>query len=401
MVGRLDAPPAQSAPFLAHRNIALIPTRAFRAFQAVSRSSAHAKPRKSRTIASLPRGLPRQLQQRLGQCRAISGNGAQEEYSSEPGSVSFILLAGGVGKRMGASIPKQYLELLGQPIAMYSLETVASMPEIGEVVIVCDPSYRALFQRYYDKLPVKPRLVFTEPGKERQDSVYNGFAASNPDSVLVAIHDSARPLVTINDVRRCLKDGLEVGAAVLGVPVKPTIKEVDSERNVVKTLARAALWEVQTPQVIRPALLREGFELVRKDSLEVTDDVSIIEALGRPVRVTQGSYTNIKVTTPDDMSVAERFLSENEAAIVERSRRQTVQLRAQEGDKTEVVDGKKPASEEPKPVSSTPKVEKGQTTAIVTGAISIIFGVLYLLLVQLLDSRGNQLLPPPPEAFGL
>lgn len=142
--------------------------------------------------------------------------------------------------------------------------------------------------------------------------------------------------------------------------MKPTIKEVDSERNVVKTLARAALWEVQTPQVqfdrahhliwdaecphtnasisamtvhtfqmqliliickcvqvIRPALLREGFELVRKDSLEVTDDVSIIEALGRPVRVTQGSYTNIKVTTPDDMSVAERFLSENEAAIVE------------------------------------------------------------------------------------
>lgn len=74
-----------------------------------------------------------------------------------------------------ASIPKQYLELLGQPIAMYSLQTLATMPEVGELVIVCDPSYRDLFQKYYDDLPAQPRLTFAEPGKERQDSVYNGF----------------------------------------------------------------------------------------------------------------------------------------------------------------------------------------------------------------------------------
>lgn len=138
----------------------------------------------------------------------------------------------------------------------------------------------------------------------------------------------------------------KVGAAVLGVPVKPTIKEVDAEGNVVKTLQRAALWEVQTPQVlqwseclcstcisaawepgatvvlpwpgqvIRPDLLREGFEAVRREGLEVTDDVSIIEALGLPVRVTKGSYTNIKVTTPEDLSVAERFLSEVGATLL-------------------------------------------------------------------------------------
>ncbi|BDA41408.1 2-C-methyl-D-erythritol 4-phosphate cytidylyltransferase [Coccomyxa sp. Obi] len=273
--------------------------------------------RRCRRPVTLSSAVARQHLQTASRCRATSGNGAVKDFGVEPGTVSFILLAGGVGKRMGASIPKQYLELLGQPIAMYSLQTMASMPEIGEIVIVCDPSYRDLFRKYYEQLPVKPHLVFTEPGKERQDSVYNGFVASNPDSVLVAIHDSARPLVTKADVRRCLRDGLEVGAAVLGVPVKPTIKEVDSDRNVVRTLKRAALWEVQTPQVIRPALLKEGFELVLEKNLEVTDDVSIIEALGRPVRVTQGSYTNIKVTTPDDMSVAERFLSESEAAIVE------------------------------------------------------------------------------------
>jgi 2-C-methyl-D-erythritol 4-phosphate cytidylyltransferase len=108
-------------------------------------------------------------------------------------------------------------------------------------------------------------------------------------------------------------DGLVVGAAVLGVPVKPTIKEVDSDMNVIKTLERSKLWEVQTPQCIRPGLLCEGFRLAKEKGLEVTDDVSIIEAMGLPVKITPGSYTNIKVTTPDDMSIAEKFLDEQAA----------------------------------------------------------------------------------------
>eukprot|EP00887_Chlorella_sp_A99_P006085 scaffold22.g6085.t1 len=181
-------------------------------------------------------------------------------------SVSLVLLAGGVGKRMGASIPKQYLQLCGQPIATYSLATFAGMPEVGEVVVVCEPEWRDVFTSCHSGLPRKLPLKFASPGAERQDSVLSGF---------------------------------QVGAAVLGVPVKPTIKEVDAERRVVKTLQRAKLWEV-----IRPALLRAGFELVRREGLEVTDDVSIIEALGEPVQITPGAYTNIKVTTPDDMQAS-------------------------------------------------------------------------------------------------
>lgn len=153
-------------------------------------------------------------------------------------------------------------------------------------------------------------MKFALPGAERQDSVYNGLQEIDATVQLVAIHDSARPLVTTHDALTCFVDAYNVGAAVLGVPVKPTIKEVDSNRAVVKTLKRSVLWEVQTPQVIRPELLRKGFELVRREGLEVTDDVSIIEALGEPVLITSGAYTNIKVTTPDDMSVAERFLEE-------------------------------------------------------------------------------------------
>nr|WNX96123.1 4-diphosphocytidyl-2-C-methyl-D-erythritol synthase [Ayapana triplinervis] len=222
-------------------------------------------------------------------------------------SVSVVLLAGGQGKRMGASMPKQYLPLLGQPIALYSFYTFSRMPEVKEIVVVCDPSYQDIFEDARDKINVD--LKFALPGKERQDSVYSGLQAIDFTSELVCIHDSARPLVTSSDVAKVLNDGLRVGASVLGVPAKATIKEGNSESFVVKTLDRKTLWEMQTPQVIKPELLKKGFELVNREGLEVTDDVSIVEHLKHPVYITQGSYTNIKVTTPDDLLLAERILN--------------------------------------------------------------------------------------------
>lgn len=229
------------------------------------------------------------------------------------GSVSIVLLAGGVGKRMGASIPKQYLELRGKPIATYSLETFCGMPCVGEVVVVCEPEWRYVFEECHKNLGSSKPLKFALPGAERQDSVCNGLLGISSSADLVAIHDSARPLVTVEDTMNCILDAQEVGAAVLGVPVKPTIKEADAAGMVVKTLVRSVLWEVQTPQVIEPKMLMEGFELVKKDNLEVTDDVSIIEAMGKPVRITKGCYTNIKVTTPEDLVNAEAFLDQKTA----------------------------------------------------------------------------------------
>ncbi|XP_010030242.2 2-C-methyl-D-erythritol 4-phosphate cytidylyltransferase, chloroplastic isoform X1 [Eucalyptus grandis] len=223
------------------------------------------------------------------------------------GSVSVILLAGGKGKRMGASMPKQYLPLLGQPIALYSFYTFSQMREVKEIIVVCDPSYKDIFEDTKEEIQVD--LKFTLPGKERQDSVYSGLQAVDSGSELVCIHDSARPLVSHGDIEKVLKDGWENGAAVLGVPVKATIKEANSESFVVKTLDRKTLWEMQTPQVIKPSLLKRGFELVNREGLEVTDDVSIVEHLRHPVYVTEGSYTNIKVTTPDDLLLAERILN--------------------------------------------------------------------------------------------
>ncbi|KAF5813551.1 putative 2-C-methyl-D-erythritol 4-phosphate cytidylyltransferase [Helianthus annuus] len=240
-------------------------------------------------------------------CSASANQSSEEEESVKEKSVSVVLLAGGKGKRMGASMPKQYLPLLGQPIALYSFYTFSRMPEVKEIIVVCDPSYRDIFEDAREKINVD--LKFALPGKERQDSVYSGLQTIDPTSELVCIHDSARPLVTSSDVEKVLNDGLRVGASVLGVPAKATIKEGNSESFVVKTLDRKTLWEMQTPQVIKPELLKRGFELVNREDLEVTDDVSIVEHLKHPVYITQGSYTNIKVTTPDDLLLAERILN--------------------------------------------------------------------------------------------
>lgn len=178
-------------------------------------------------------------------CTSPSSNGIPGPIPPPLASVSVILLAGGVGKRMGASIPKQYLPLCGQPIAAYSLETFGNMPQVGEVVIVCDPSWRDVFTSVIPRLPTSLAITWALPGSERQDSVYNGLQAARPDASIVAVHDSARPLITAEDAAACFADGFGIGAAVLGVPVKPTIKEVDSTGMVTQTLQRSKLWEVQ------------------------------------------------------------------------------------------------------------------------------------------------------------
>ena len=229
----------------------------------------------------------------------------------EKDSVSVVLLAGGVGKRMKADMPKQYLPLLGTPIALYSLKKFAEMDEVGEIVVVCDPSYRDIFEG----CPVSKPVKFALPGKERQDSVFNGLSEVREGAALAAIHDSARPLVDLADVSRCCADAMEHGAAVLAVRCKATVKEANDDLSIAKTLDRSKLWEMQTPQVIKPDLLKEGFKLVNEKGYEVTDDVSIVEFMGERVQITEGSYVNIKVTTPEDMFIAERLLNEQGVAV--------------------------------------------------------------------------------------
>lgn len=229
------------------------------------------------------------------------------------GNVGFVLLAGGTGSRMKANMPKQFMELKGMPVLHHSLDLFLNkLPAVCEkaglkgppvVALVLDPKYQPEYQPIVDKF--EGRLAFANPGVERQGSVENGVSKvvemAGGECTYVAIHDSARPLVTIEEICNVVKDAKETGAAVLGVPCKATIKESEDGKTVLRTIPRARLWEVHTPQVIEIEMLQRGFKKVEEEGLEVTDDVSIIEAMGEPVKLTLGEYTNLKITTPEDM----------------------------------------------------------------------------------------------------
>lgn len=214
--------------------------------------------------------------------------------------VTAILLAGGSGTRMGGIQPKQFLTLANKPILLHSFEVLTALPEIEEIVVVCDPDYR-----HY--LPSD--TLFAMPGRRRQDSVYNGFQCVSHDSEIIVIHDAARPMISAAMVLRGLAGAKEYGAAVTAMPVKATIKQGQPDGFVDKTLDRTSLWEIQTPQVIRASLLRRAFEHALKHNLDVTDDVSLVEAIGHPVKLVEGSYHNLKITTPEDLVIAESILS--------------------------------------------------------------------------------------------
>uniref|UniRef100_A0A7S2XKF1 2-C-methyl-D-erythritol 4-phosphate cytidylyltransferase, chloroplastic n=1 Tax=Attheya septentrionalis TaxID=420275 RepID=A0A7S2XKF1_9STRA len=242
--------------------------------------------------------------------------------------VGFVLLAGGTGSRMKASMPKQFLTLRESPVLHHSLHLfLERLPEYlkqegkegpAMVVLVMDPMYQPDYQPIVDKY--KGRLAFANPGKERQGSVENGLAKlvelAGSSCEYVAVHDSARPLVTIDEICGVVADAKEYGAAVLGVPCKATIKESIDGVLVSRTIPRSTLWEVHTPQVIKIPTLLRGFAKVEAEQLEVTDDVSIVEALGEPVKLTLGEYTNLKITTPEDMDVANAILEERKQSPI-------------------------------------------------------------------------------------
>lgn len=220
-----------------------------------------------------------------------------------------IFLAGGIGSRMKAETPKQYLSIHNKFLSQHSFETFLSLPEIEKIVVVCDRKYEELF----NSCQTNKELIFASPGLRRQDSVYNGLQKLNEKnkSRLVCIHDSVRPMINAALIRRVVTMAEACGASVVGVQVKSTIKICDGAGNVINTPDRSFLWEMQTPQVIKLELLKEGFKFVQERNLTVTDDVSLVELIGKPVRVVEGSYSNIKVTTPEDLILVQQYFDKD------------------------------------------------------------------------------------------
>lgn len=222
-----------------------------------------------------------------------------------------IVLAGGKGRRMNRGIQKQYLMLAGKPLIAYSLEAFEHSPA-DEIVLVTGAGEREYVSRNilapggFQKVS---KVV--EGGKERYHSVYAGLQAlQGCDYVL--IHDGARPLVSREIICRAVQGAMDYRACVAAMPVKDTIKEADKAGTAIRTLDRDRLWQIQTPQAFAYSLIREAYDwLMEKESrqLGITDDAMVLESYGGPpVRLVEGSYTNLKVTTPEDMLVAEVLL---------------------------------------------------------------------------------------------
>ena len=222
--------------------------------------------------------------------------------------VAALVMAAGRGQRLGADAPKQYLLLGERTVLARSLALFAGHPKVDRVHAVIHGDDGERYTEATASLALAPPI---KGGATRQESVRCGLehlALDPPDIVL--IHDAARPLVTLDAIERCFADAAAHDAAVLAVPCKPTIKESNDGKFVLRTLDRSKLWDIQTPQILRPQMLRDGFVNANQKKLAVTDDVSVVELMGRPVKLTVGEYTNLKLTTPEDMIIAETILKD-------------------------------------------------------------------------------------------
>lgn len=221
-----------------------------------------------------------------------------------------IVLAAGRGKRMGTEVHKQYLLLAGQPVICYSMKAFQVSGIIDEMILVTGAGEEDYCrEQIVDRYGLSKVSQIVTGGKERFHSVWNGLQQASEEGY-VFIHDGARPFVDGKMISRLYETVLVHKACVAGMPVKDTIKIVDSQCSVAATPDRSTLWMVQTPQVFETKLVKKAYEMLMRDpeNYTVTDDAGVVETLlGYPVRLVKGSYENIKITTPDDLEVGEVF----------------------------------------------------------------------------------------------
>ncbi len=225
--------------------------------------------------------------------------------------ITAIVLAGGSGKRMGAACKKQYMLLAGRPILFYALSAFEKSAADEIILVTNEPDYcrQQIIQKY--KLQKVTQVV--PGGAERYHSVYNGLIAS-AGSRYVLIHDGARPFVTEDILKRCIESVKLHQACITGMPAKDTIKIADAEGFAAQTPARDTVWQIQTPQAFSYPLILEAYQKILNkmpEGIVITDDAMVLECTGfTGIKLIQGSYRNIKITTPEDLLIAESFLKE-------------------------------------------------------------------------------------------
>jgi 2-C-methyl-D-erythritol 4-phosphate cytidylyltransferase len=235
--------------------------------------------------------------------------------ASDP--VAALVLAAGRGRRLGGDLPKAFIRLRGSTLVERSLRVLAAAPEVDHVTPVIARAELDRYARLGFELPIATGFArLAEPvagGAERQDSVRAGLRSLSSDVTWVLVHDAARCLVGQDEIAAVVGAARETGAAILAVPSPDTIKQVE-EGWIVETPDRSACWAAQTPQVFRRDLLDEAVEKAAAEGFQATDDAQLVERLGVRVRVALGRPSNLKITRPADLAVAEAWLAELEAS---------------------------------------------------------------------------------------
>lgn len=223
--------------------------------------------------------------------------------------VSAVLVAAGSSRRMGGQ-NKLLLPLAGEPVVVHTARAFEQCAEVDEIIVVTRAENIPQFEALMVRAGIGKCRRVTAGGSTRQQSVLNGVMAADRACTHYAIHDGARPLCTPELLRRVIEDAVRYGAATAGVPAKDTIKVVDSQHMILDTPDRAALYHTQTPQVFEAARYRAAAETARAQGKDFTDDCQLLENSGVRVYMSEGAYTNIKITTPEDLLFAQAILSE-------------------------------------------------------------------------------------------
>lgn len=223
--------------------------------------------------------------------------------------IGIVIPAAGQGKRMGVEFNKQFLSLGGQPILAHTVKLFEESEYVSEIVIVGAESDLLVIKELVDQHKLDKVVAIIKGGAQRQDSVCAGVQALSSTIQRVVVHDGARPLLTLQAFHRFLGETKAFSAAIMGIHLKDTIKRVDISGKVLETPPRDGLRAVQTPQIFDRGILVEAHLQAANLGYYGTDDASLLEWMGYPVQMVEGSQENIKVTTPDDLWLAERILS--------------------------------------------------------------------------------------------
>lgn len=210
-----------------------------------------------------------------------------------------IVLAAGMGKRMQAVKSKQFILLDNKPIIIHTLEAFESDPWCQRMILVVRAAERNQMEELIKQYPLNKSIQIVDGGEERQDSVYQGLQTLTNTDALILIHDSARPFVEESDIHRLAECASQSQAALLAVPVTDTIKQKKQQQ--LTTLDRATLWAAQTPQAFSFDWIWRAHLAAREAGVYGTDDGALVELMGLPVEIVEGSYQNIKITTPEDL----------------------------------------------------------------------------------------------------